>query len=363
MQRGDRPVTHIPEKIRNIAGTVVNSDGMGISAEVTLMETGNRRRIETVRTTPEGHFVFRNIDPTTSVLLVTRRPGILVLQRSNASALGLQEGNGTVPVRLRAVQPQPGTTTDDVLYYGNTSTEFMTMDEDVAQLSEVVVTAYGLATSRESAGYVTIIAPDYYGFDVALPVFSPLRALQGRVAGVSIQPNSGNPGSATKGTVRGVNSLGRGSGEPLYVVDGIAMSESINSNFSLDSFVGPEAIESISVLHTPEATAIFGSRAANGVVMISTRRKLPLSRALRKRKSRYTGAVVAPRKFSPVREFYSGPSAVTEAKRDSFQSTVYWNPLVKTDKSGKANISFYANHSVSAFRITAGRNFECIADR
>ncbi len=353
VQRGDRPITHMPEKIRNIAGTVVNSKGVGISAEVTLMETGNRRRIERVRATPEGHFVFRNIDPTTPVLLATRRPGILVLQRSNATASAQRGRNGVVPVGLGAVQPQPGTTARDVLYYGNTSAEFMTMDADVAQLSEVVVTGYGLTTSRENAGCIMRIAPGYNGFDVALPMFSPLRALQGRVAGIVIQPASGNPGSATRSVIRGMNSLGRGNGEPLYVVDGIAMSESINSNFSLDSFVGPEEIESISVLHTPEATTVFGSRAANGVVMISTRRKLPASRPLRKRKSRYTGAIVAPRKFSPTREFYSGTATITEAKRDNFQSTVYWNPLVKTDRSGKANISFHTNDAVSAFRITA----------
>lgn len=349
VQRGDRLITYVPERIRNLAGTVVNNDGVGISSEVTLLEMGNRHRIERVRTTQEGHFVFRNIDPAVPILLVTRNPGILVLQRQNVIGSSLHGRNGAVPVSLGIVRPEEAGS--NVLFSGDAASQFVTMDEDVAELSEVIVTAAGWSVGRrEITGSVVRVAP----VDITLPVFSPLLALQGRVAGIAIQSNSGAPGAATRISIGGISSLGRGQGEPLYIIDGVPISEGLNSNFSPDSFIGSESIESISVMRTPEATTLFGSRAANGVVMISTRKRLPSNRpAMRKRKYRYTGTAVSARKFSPVREFYVAPPAASKVRRDNFRSTVYWNPLVKTDKSGTATISFHGNDAVSAFRIIA----------
>jgi len=116
-------------------------------------------------------------------------------------------------------------------------------------------------------------------------VVNPLFALQGRVPGLVITQNSGNPGSGYTARIRGQSSIGAGS-NPLYVIDGIPYSQSLNGGASLGisitannfdllnplNFLNPLDIESISVLKDADATAIYGSRGANGVILIVTKK-------------------------------------------------------------------------------------------
>lgn len=111
-----------------------------------------------------------------------------------------------------------------------------------------------------------------------LSLTSPEQALQGRVAGVNVTSSSGTPGGAININVRGVGTI-NGSAQPLYVVDGIPIATGSFSqigvgNQTLNSLadINPNDIESLDVLKDASATAIYGSRGANGVVLITTKR-------------------------------------------------------------------------------------------
>jgi TonB-linked SusC/RagA family outer membrane protein len=146
-----------------------------------------------------------------------------------------------------------------------------------SKLDEVQVIAYGTTTQRLSTGNVsTIKAADIE----KQPVNNPLLALQGRVPGMQILPVSGISGAEVNIRIRGKNSLNNSS-EPLIIIDGLPYANSIpglmGGGLGLDklsalSFVNPNNIESIDVLKDADATAIYGSRGANGVVLITTKR-------------------------------------------------------------------------------------------
>ncbi|MET4547440.1 TonB-linked SusC/RagA family outer membrane protein [Pedobacter africanus] len=145
---------------------------------------------------------------------------------------------------------------------------------DVGSLDAVVVIGYGTTTKRANTGSVTSITSKTIG---AQPVNDPLSALQGRVAGLEISAVTGYPGSGYNVRLRGQNSIGAGN-DPLYIVDGVPfISESLsqftgaNGNQSPLSSINPADIERIDILKDADATAIYGSRAANGVILITTK--------------------------------------------------------------------------------------------
>lgn len=133
------------------------------------------------------------------------------------------------------------------------------LSEDVEALDEVVVVGYGTMRKRDLTGSLTQVkAKDMQ----ALTVPNPIQALQGRVPGVVITSNTGSPEGNFTIRVRGTNSI-RGGNDPLYVVDGMPVNpSSINS----------QDIASVEVLKDASATAIYGSRGANGVILITTKK-------------------------------------------------------------------------------------------
>ncbi|WP_308990405.1 TonB-dependent receptor [Mariniflexile litorale] len=143
-------------------------------------------------------------------------------------------------------------------------------------LDEMVVVGYGVKKKRNLTGSIVSIGSD----EIALSnTQDPISVLQGRAAGVQVVSNSGSPGGGMSITVRGNSSLNSGN-TPLYVVDGIPIeSNSLSTlngteNFGLNPLadINPGDIESIEILKDAASTAIYGSRAANGVVLITTKR-------------------------------------------------------------------------------------------
>ncbi|MFW5972712.1 MAG: SusC/RagA family TonB-linked outer membrane protein [Bacteroidota bacterium] len=124
---------------------------------------------------------------------------------------------------------------------------------------ELVVVGYGVQRRRDVTGAISRVEGDEIS---KIPTPSAEQALQGRVAGVQVIPNSGEPGSGATVRIRGVGTLNDAS--PLYVVDGMLVNDI--------GFLNPNDIESMDVLKDASATAIYGSRGANGVVIVSTRR-------------------------------------------------------------------------------------------
>ena len=145
-------------------------------------------------------------------------------------------------------------------------------------LDEIVVTAMGIKRSAKALGYS---ATSVGGEEVAAARTADIMSsLQGKVAGVAISSSTGDPGSSNSVIIRGISSLG-GSNQPLYVIDGVPMNNSaVYSNDGLNSgydfgnganAVNPDDVENMTILKGAAATALYGSRAANGVILITTK--------------------------------------------------------------------------------------------
>jgi TonB-linked SusC/RagA family outer membrane protein len=135
---------------------------------------------------------------------------------------------------------------------------------DAEMLGEVVVTGYGTQRKRDVTGAIATLDSDKIG---KLPVASSVQAMQGQVAGVDIQSTGGRPGQAPTIRVRGRRSISA-SNDPLFVIDGIPQT----SGTAAIVDINPQDIASMEVLKDAAATAIYGSRGANGVVIITTKR-------------------------------------------------------------------------------------------
>lgn len=150
-----------------------------------------------------------------------------------------------------------GYQTQEVVWNGSSLT--ITLKEDAATLQDVVVIGYGMVKKADLAGSVSVL--DSKNFKDQ-PITQVSDALQGRVAGVNVV-SDGLPGGSVKIRVRGANSINK-SNEPLYVVDGMVRESGLEG-------INPEDIQSMQVLKDASSTAIYGSRGANGVVIVTTK--------------------------------------------------------------------------------------------
>ncbi|OCK51556.1 hypothetical protein BA768_15560 [Chryseobacterium sp. CBo1] len=216
------------------------------------------------------------------------------------------------------------------------------------QIEEVVVLGYN-SVSKKSLATSSITTVESKMFENR-PNVSFLQSLQGQAPGLSINSSSGSPGSAKIDVViRGVSSITSQS-EPLYVIDGMI------SNSTLFRNLNPNSIDAISVLKDAAATSIYGNRGANGVIIINSKKGRNSNIKFDITPQTYFAVKNIPndslahyeysRKFSyPVYE------STNTAYRHDYRETLYWNPVVETDKKGKAQIEFYQSDASSAFRI------------
>jgi TonB-linked SusC/RagA family outer membrane protein len=143
------------------------------------------------------------------------------------------------------------------------------LKDDVSALEEVVVIGYGKVQRKDVTGAISSITGD------ELRKTQPVtfdQALQGKVAGVVVQQTSGQPGGGVNIQIRGMSSFG--SGSPLYVIDGVIIGQSYGGENGTNPLatINPADIESVDVLKDASATAIYGSQATNGVIVVTTKR-------------------------------------------------------------------------------------------
>lgn len=244
------PAMAAAQEAGTVAG-VVRAEDTGEplrGAQVTVRSTS-----QGTITNEQGRFLLRGVPAGEQIIEVT--------------FIGYAAASETV-----MVQPDATVTTD------------ITLSMDVLGLDEIVVIGYGQERRRNVAGAISSLSPSEIAEEIPAPNVENI--LQGRVAGVQVVQNSGNPGSAMTIRVRGTASISGGN-QPLYVVDGVPM---IQGNFSqLDDLYGgqgvdaladlnPNEIESIEVLKDASAAAIYGSRASNGVVLITTKKGVAADR-------------------------------------------------------------------------------------
>ncbi|QHV95196.1 SusC/RagA family TonB-linked outer membrane protein [Spirosoma endbachense] len=210
-------------------------------------------------TGPDG-----NALPGVSVILKNTQRGTTTNAEGRYSFPNVSTENGAAVLTFSFI----GYVSQDVTV-GNRSTIDLTLQSDDRSLNEVVVVGYGTQRKIETTGAIASVkAADL----VQTPVANVAQGLQSRVAGVQVNQNTGAPGGNVSVRIRGTNSI-NGSSEPLYVVDGIQISNSGGINdVSPLSTINPNDIESVEILKDASASAIYGSRAANGVVLITTKR-------------------------------------------------------------------------------------------
>ena len=159
----------------------------------------------------------------------------------------------------------------------------VTLQDDAALINEVVVIGYGRAKKNDLTGAVTAIKPDELSHGLQT---SADDMLSGKVAGLNIINEGGAPGSGSKIRIRGGSSLSA-SNDPLYVIDGLQVDPAGIAGFNPLASINPNDIESFTVLKDASATAIYGSRASNGVIIITTKK----GKAGQKAKVSYNGNV------------------------------------------------------------------------
>ncbi|MBP6609836.1 MAG: TonB-dependent receptor [Paludibacter sp.] len=234
---------------------------------------------------------------------------------------------------------------------------------DTKLIDEVVVIGYGAVRKSDLTGAVSSLKTKDFNKGV---VTSPTDLIQGRVSGVSITTNGGEPGAGVSVRVRGANSIRSGQ-EPLYVVDGIpldvtdvqpsgASTTGVGSTSAKNplNFLNPDDIESIDVLKDASATAIYGSRGANGVVIVTTKKgkegKTQVSY------SAYAGVSQVPGKYDVLTasEYNAARVKLGLPADDKGSSTDWQDQIFRSAFTQNHNFSFAGGSKSSTYRASFG---------
>jgi iron complex outermembrane receptor protein len=200
----------------------------------------------------------------------TPLPGVnVIIQGTNVGVSSDFDGNYQISVDNGQILVFSYIGYDSVELTVNGTNQDVKMTESDSELDEVVVIGYGTVRKKDLTGAVDLITEKNFAKG---SVVSPQQLIRGKVAGVSIVSNSGAPGDDSNVLIRGIGSLNLNS-NPLYVVDGIPLDAGgVGGSRSPLNAINPSDIEAISILKDASATAIYGSRAANGVVLITTKK-------------------------------------------------------------------------------------------
>lgn len=307
------------------------------------------------------------------------------LPGANILAKGTNVGTATDTDGNFELMLPSGATTLVISYTGHISQEVEVGDQTVINvilkagtvLEDVVVVGYGTASKKELTGSVTRVAAETIG---KLPVTSLDQAMQGQAAGVQVTSASGTPGASVSVRVRGPSSI-TASNQPLYVVDGIPIN---TGNYAQLGFGGQQAnaladinpsdIESIEILKDAAAAAIYGSRASNGVVLITTKRgKLQRTSVTL---NTYYGTQEAWRTIEPLsgpnyvrllnemidNRFGAGNATGTSTKTslgiinkdpESFANTNWQNEVLRTAPISNTDLSFAGGNERTKFYVSS----------
>ncbi len=369
------------EKIGCINGRILNKNtGQPVKAEVTIVELQNRKRSLRVTTGPNGIFKFFDADASSPLQLLACaekiNPADLIIQVdqlnevTNNQNSTVQQGL-VIPEIIKVQAIQPGEKKDKIVAIRekrekpvkglNAEAENnpikddnnnVVLIEDVKKLDEVVVIGYGTQKKSDLTGAVVSVK----GENLSNIPADINQALQGRAAGVSIINSNAEPGAAAQIRIRGVS--GTNNSNPLYVIDGVIFDPNIAGYSSPLQYTVLQNIESVEILKDASATAIYGSRGSNGVISITTKKRMGSNGSIKMPfKAKYTGLLITPRQLSVTKEFYYPvyDKEETPEIRDDFRSTIYWNPNINTNNNGQATVEFYNSDEITTFRaITEG---------
>ncbi len=243
------------ELVTNVLNQLLRNTSLGykITQDNLIIITSGLNQTATIEVTG----IVRNVDgePISNASIVEKGT-------SNGTT---SSGNGEFRITVASansvlVISSIGFQTQEVSVKGTTNLSVQ-LKEKLSQMDDVVVVGYGTQRKRDLTGAVSQIkSEDIRG----LAVTGLDQAIQGKVAGVTVVNNSGEPGGSVSIKIRGVGSI-NGNSDPLYIIDGIPSDGGLNA-------INPNDIETIDIMKDASAAAIYGSRASNGVVIITTRR-------------------------------------------------------------------------------------------
>ena len=244
-----------------------------------------------------------------------------------------------------------GYLTQEILVGDQTEFEIQ-MEEDITQLGEVVVVAYGVQKREDVTGAIGSVNTEEFNRGI---VVNPGQLLQGKVAGVNVSNVSGEPGAAQDVIIRGIGSLRSGT-TPLYVVDGFVLDNTATGVASNPlNFINPQDIESIDILKDASAAAIYGARAANGVIVITTKRGKEGQTELNFSASTAWSTIANTIDVFSASEFRRQVNAIGGNLFDAGGNTDWQDELTQTANSNNVNLSMSgaASDNFSYF-ISAG---------
>ena len=345
--------TFIPEQNAMQSGVVLNRKGEPTKAHLLLFDR-NGNKVLVFDTQEDGSFAFKFSNNHSLTLLAYKDNG----ERVTIEKTQLKKGNYARQIKLNNLENKD----DFKSFKKNEKPLKETIKQkalvsvglqDDAQLDEVVVVGYCTVEKATLTSSVTVITSE----DISVNGNSIVNALAGQVAGISISNTSGQPGSAPSVIIRGLGSVS-GNNQPLIVVDGVPYNQSVLGDLD------PQQVENVTVLKDATVTSMYGSRGANGVILVNT-----------KHGNSYYGSGAVKRlnnkKYNnyAIKQFYNSSSTSTNTPRNfyipkydsdllpeertDFRQTIYWNPVVQTNSEGLAELEFYNSDAVTSFKVSA----------
>ncbi|MFN7839799.1 MAG: SusC/RagA family TonB-linked outer membrane protein [Bacteroidota bacterium] len=292
-------------------------------------------------------------------------PGVNILEKGTSNGTVTDgDGNYTIAVGANAtlVFSFVGYASQEAAVGSQTDVS-VALQSDITALSEVVVIGYGTVKAIDATGAVAAVkAEDFNGGVIS----SPEQLIQGKTAGVQITSTSGAPGAGVNLRIRGTSSI-RSNNNPLFVVDGVPLAGGVtpaaadvgygsNQDTNPLNFLNPSDIESMNILKDASATAIYGSRGANGVVLITTKSgkgqkgvfEFASSLSLASAQKRYD--LLTPSQFLDGVQQFDGDRVA-----QNFGAQTDWQDyILRSSFSNKQNLSYSKSSKTGSIRASFG---------
>ncbi|MGJ8591564.1 MAG: TonB-dependent receptor plug domain-containing protein [Aquaticitalea sp.] len=342
-----------PEQNAIQTGTVLDNKGRPVKANLLLFDQ-NGNKVLVFKSNDDGKFSFR-FDQGQSLLLMA--------YTDNGKTLTIYEDKLTEGYTINQNKNEKNLESKDAVKAFDAiekplqkaikqkAIASISLNEDEAALDEIVVVAYGIQRKQLLTSSITHISAE------EINPSTIAHALQGSVAGIQVTTNDLSPGSTSKIIIRGNSSIS-GNSEPLIVIDGVPYDQSVFSDLDTNQ------VNSVTVLKDAAASAIYGCRAGNGVIIITTKNNKGYNYNYGKKKlnnakfnnyaihsfynHRALNTYTSKRFYAPKYD-----SEIVPEERTDFRQTIYWNPVVQTDENGKAEFEFYNSDAITSFKITA----------
>ncbi|WP_390455245.1 TonB-dependent receptor plug domain-containing protein [Chryseobacterium sp. Alg-005] len=343
---------HLPEKINPIYGVVEDESKKPVKAEVYLVEDGVK--ILKQVTSENGLFYFSDLSGESAYTVVAKsiepkrkvkirilayQLNINPLSKKSLNHIDVDEIIKEAVEKTNPAKPKDKEPIESRTVYNKRNSDTARVKQ--SQIDEVVVLGYNTMAKKGLVASTAITQAE----SIKNP--SLASVLSGSVAGVVVTPANGLSGNSVNIQIRGQLSISNKN--PLYVVDGVIVDH-------FNTTINPADINSVTILKDAVATSIYGSRAANGVVIINSFKNSRSQLKLDITPPSYYAVKAIPAdsmvSYSYSRAFsYPAYKTTTTSFRHDYRETLYWNPVVETDKKGKAKLEFYNSDANTTFRI------------